>query len=81
MKRLGFTTNNHNRTIYRAVYNPTVENIFLLIQVEDFVLSCSNKSATRYIYNQIGVNIKIPGESDKSFAYLGLVVDSNKIDI
>ena len=81
MKRLGFTTNNHNRTIYRAVYNATVENIFLLIQIDEFVLSCSNKSATRDIYNQIGGNIKLPGESDKSFAYLGLVADSNKIDI
>ena len=42
LKRMGFNTTTHDRTIYTPVYNTTGETIYLLRQVDDFVLACAN---------------------------------------
>ena len=49
-----FTTTTHDITIYRAVYKPNLETIYLLRQVGDFALAFSNKYFANDIYNQIG---------------------------
>ena len=43
LKIIGFTTTTHDRTIYTPVYKTTGENIYLLRQVDDFALACSNE--------------------------------------
>ena len=60
---------------------PTGETIYLLRQVDDFTLSCSNESVSADIYNQIGGTLQITCESDKPFAFIGLVTDFSGIDI
>ena len=57
-----FSTNIHDRPIYRAVYKITGETIYLIIQVDDFALYFSNESVTKDIYNQIGGDIQLPIE-------------------
>ena len=78
---MGFTTTTHDRTIYKAVYKHTGETIYLLRQVDDFAIACSNESVANDIYNQICDALQLPGESDKPFFYLDLVTDFNGIDI
>ena len=81
MKIIGFTTTTNDRTIYRDFYKPTEETICLLRNVDYFSLACSNESVAKDIYNKIWDDIQITGESDKYFAYLGLVTYFNGIDI
>ena len=76
-----FNTTSHDRTIYRAAYKPTGDNIYLLRQVDYFLLACSNESVTEYIYTKNGGSLQLTGESDKPFSYLGLVEYFNGIDI
>ena len=42
LKHIGFTTTFRDRNIYRSIYKPTEENIYLLRQSSDFALACSN---------------------------------------
>ena len=42
--RMGFTTTNHDRNIYRDIYKPTVETIYLLRQVDESALESFNES-------------------------------------
>ena len=44
LKRMGFNTTTHDRTIYTPVYKTNGETIYLLRQVDDFVLACANES-------------------------------------
>ena len=44
LKRTGFTTTTYDRTIYTPVYKNTGETIYLLRQVDDFSIACSNES-------------------------------------
>ena len=54
---MGFTTITHDRTIHRAVYKTTIETIYIIIQVDDFELACSNESVAKDVYIQIGDTI------------------------
>ena len=65
LKRVGFTTTTDDRNIYKDVYNTNVETIYLLRQVDEFSISCSNKSVVEGIYDQIGGALQLPSESDK----------------
>ena len=42
LKITGFTTTTYDRTIYKPVYKNTGETIYLIRQVDDFVLACSS---------------------------------------
>ena len=57
-----FTTTTHYCTIYIAVYKPTGETIYLIRQVDDFTLACSDEYITKDIYNQIGDDLQILDE-------------------
>ena len=81
MKRIGFATTTHDITIYIAVYKPTGETFYLLIQVDEFSLDCYNLYVAEGRYNQIGGDIQFPGESNKPFTHLGIFTDFNGIDI
>ena len=70
-----------NRTIYRAVYKPTGETNYIIIQVDEFALACYNKYVSEDIYNQIWYTLQLSRESDKPFTHLSLVIDFNGIDI
>ena len=78
---MSFTTNTLDRTIYRSVYKTTGKTIYLLRKFDYFVLYCYNESVAKYIYNQIGDALQLPGESDKPFTHLGIVTDFNEIYI
>ena len=78
---MGFNNTTHDRTIYRSFYKPNRETIYLLIKVDDFAIACYNEYLSKDIYNQIGVTLQLPIESDGPFAYLGHVTDFNGIDI
>ena len=78
---MGFNTTTHDRTVYISFYKPNGETIYLLIKVYDFSISCYNEYLSKDIYNQIGVTLQLPIESDEPFAYLGHVTDFNGIDI
>ena len=58
---MGFTNTTHDRTIYRAIYKTTGETIYLLTQVDDFELACSNEYVAKDIYKQIGDTLQITG--------------------
>ena len=81
LKRMGFTTTTHDRNIYRDVYKPNIDTIYIIRQVYDFSLTCSNEYVAKDIYNQIWDAIQIPSKPDKPFYYLDLVTDFNGIDI
>ena len=81
MKIIGFTTTTYYRTIYRSIYKPAVETIYILRQVDDFSLPWSNESVAEDIYTKIGDAIQIPSEPDKLFPYLYLVTYFNVTDI
>ena len=76
---MGLTNTTHDRTIFRAVYKPTGETIYLIRQVDDFLLSYYNESISKDIYVQIGHNLIHPSESDKPLSYLGLATYFNRI--
>ena len=69
------------RITLRYLYKPNGETIYLIRQVDDSTLSCSNEYVANEIYNQIGDALQIPGEPDKPFTYLGLATYFNEINI
>ena len=81
LNRIGFTTNTHDRTVYKDVYKTNVEIIYLIRQVYYFALVYSNESVAQDMYNKIAYALQITGKSDKPFAYIVIVTDINGIDI
>ena len=73
LKRMGFTNTTHDRTIYIAVYKLTGENIYIIIQLYNFELSCSNEYSAKDIYDKIGDALQLPGKSDKTLPALVLL--------
>ena len=77
--KLKFKTTTHDKTIYTTVFNG--EKVYLLRQVDDFALACSNESIANEIYDIIGNDLKLPTEDKVPFTKLGLITDFNGIDV
>ena len=78
----GFIKAKHDHSIYKMEHSEGT--IYLLRQVDDFVLACRYESTSINLYNQIGLALQRPVEKDKNFipfTKLGLVNDFNGIDI
>ena len=65
---MGFTSTTLDINMYRSVYKPTRETIYLIRKFDEFALAYSNESVANYVYDQIGDALQLPGESDKPFA-------------
>lgn len=76
---LNFTTTTHDKSIYRGSFQGTP--ILLLRQVDDFSLGCPSENIAKAIYQHIGLELQLPGESEPPFTYLGLVSDFNGVDV
>jgi hypothetical protein len=76
---LSFQTTTHDRTIYRADIDG--EPVLLLRQVDDFSLACRLEATARAVFDVIGRQLQLPGESAPPFVYLGLVTDFNGVDV
>ena len=77
--KLNFKTTTHDKTIYTTVFNG--EKVYLLRQVDDFSLACTDESIADAIYDIIGNDLKLPTEDKVPFTKLGLVTDFNGIDV
>jgi hypothetical protein len=76
---LNFKSTTHDKTIYKSNYGG--ETIYLLRQVDDFALACSDEDIAKSVYKMIGSKLKLPGEDKDPFTYLGEITDFNGIDI
>ena len=59
---LNFKSTTHDRTIYTTVFEG--EKVYLLRQVDDFALACSNQDIADKIYDIIGKNIQLSKKID-----------------
>ena len=83
IKEMGFTSTTHDRCIYKHdnIFNETV---YIIRQVDDFMLGCKDEKTAKDIFNIIGTKLQFPSEKLKGvvpFEYLGLVTDYNGVDI
>ena len=76
---LNFKTTTHDRTIYTASFDG--EQVYLLRQVDDFALACTNKDLADKIYDIIGTKLQLPKEDKPPFSKMGLIDDFNGIDV
>ena len=76
---LDFKTTTHDRTIYTGTFDG--ERVYLLRQVDDFALACTNEALANKIYDIIGKKLQLPKEDKPPFAKMGLINDFNGIDI
>ena len=82
LDKLGFIKAKHDHSIYRMSHQEG--DIFLLQQVDDFVLACRSEATSIDIFDWIGLALQRPIEKEKNivpFTKLGLVNDFNGIDI
>lgn len=80
--KIGFLKAKHDHSIYKMEHSEGT--IYLLRQVDDFVLACRYESTSVDLYNQIGLALQRPVEKEKNFipfTQLGVVNDFNGIDI
>ena len=77
--KLNFKTTTHDKTIYTTEFNG--ETVYLLRQVDDFALACTNESIADEIYDIIGNELKLPTEDKVPFTKMGLISDFNGIDV
>ena len=73
------TSTTHDKSIYRGIVDGTP--IFLLRQVDDFASAAPSEDIAKKVYDSIGVELRLPGESTIPFKYLGMVGDFNGVDI
>ena len=76
---LNFKTTTHDRTIYTANFDG--ETVYLLRQVDDFALACTNEALANSIYDTIGKKLQLPKEDKPPFSKMGLITDFNGIDV
>ena len=81
LDKLGFIKAKHDHSIYQMSHQEG--DIFLLRQVDDFVLACRSEATSIEIFDRIGLALQRPIEKEKNivpFTKLGLVNDFNGID-
>ena len=76
---LGFETTTHDQTIYTAVFEG--KRVYMLCQVDNFALACTNQALADKIYDAIGQKLQLPNEDKPPFAKMGLINDFNGIDV
>ena len=76
---LDFKTTTHDKTIYKGTFDG--ETVYLLRQVDDFAMACTNLDLANKIYDIIGQKLQLPKETKVPFAKLGLIDDFNGIDV
>ena len=85
LKKIGFESTTHDKTIYKMEYTHNdergKETIYMLRQVDDFALACKDEETAVNIYDQIGKALQTESETSPPFAYLGLINDFNGVDI
>ena len=77
---LAFKTTTYDWTIY---YNANFEGkqVYLLQQVDKFVLACTNQELADRIYDTIRHKLQLPNEDKPPFAKMGLINNFNEIDV
>jgi len=76
---LNFKTTTHDRTTFTSTFDG--EQVYLLRQVDDFSLACTNEALANRIYDIIGSKLQLPNEDKPPFAKMGLINDFNGIDV
>jgi len=76
---LNFKTTTHDCTIYTANFDG--ERVYLLHQVDDFALACTNKALANKIYDTIGKKLQLPNEDKPPFSKMGLINNFNGINV
>ena len=82
ISELGFKTTTHDRCIY--IWEKDGEIQLLLYQVDDFMLGITSKKAAQDLFNDIGIKIQFPSETEAniiSFEFLGVGKDYNGVNI
>ena len=69
----------HNQTIYTANFEG--KQVYLLHQVDELALACTNQELADRIYDIIGQKQQQPNEYKPPFAKMGLINDFNGIDV
>ena len=76
---LNFKSTTHDKTIYRTTFKGHL--VFLLRQVDDFAVACSEEQIARDVYAIIGEKLRLPNETAPPFKFLGLVRDFNGVEV
>ena len=81
INQIGYKTTTHNCCIYRTIRDGEVT--YLLIMVDNCLLSCKNERTTKDLFNIIGEKMSLSSEKEVivPFEYLGVVKDYNGVDI
>jgi hypothetical protein len=76
---LNFKSTTHERNIYQATIKG--QRVLLLCQVDDFALACADPAIAVYVYEHIGLKLRLPKEPKPPFEQLGIVDSFNGVDV
>jgi len=82
INELGFTTTTHDRCVYHKVIDG--EPIYLLRQIDDFMIATRNEQLVKDISHSIGVKVSFDSEKEQGIVpmeYLGIIDDYNGVSI
>ena len=76
---LAFKTTTHICTTYTVNFKG--KQVYLLWQVDNFTLACTNQQLADRIYDTIGQQLQLPNEDKPLFAKMELINTFNRIDV
>ena len=82
INEMDFRTTTHDHCIYRKVVFG--EPVFLLRQVDDFLMACKDQKTAENIANIIGTKLQFDTEKEEGvlpIEFMGIVNDYNGVDI
>ena len=74
-----FKHTTHDCNIYQMTFKQN--KILLLRMIDSLLLQCEHEETAREIYTLIGLALWLENEDEPPFAYLGLCVNFNVVDI
>ena len=79
LPELDFKTTTHYCTMCTAKFEG--KQVYLLRQVDDFALACTNQQLADRIYDTIRQKLQLPNEDKPPFAKMGLINNFNGTDV
>ena len=83
INQMGFRTTTHDRCIYYKIMEDG-EPVYMLRQVDDFLLACRKEKTAKDIFHTIGVKMQFDTEREQNIVpieFLGVVNDYNGVEI
>ena len=83
VNEMGFRSTTHDRCVYLKIME-NGEPVYMLRQVDDFLIACKNEKIAKDIVNTIGVKMQFDSERDQNIVpmeFLSVVNDYNGVEI